>query len=72
LPDPVEPELRNEAREALAALARLPDRQRRPMTLKVAGHSYQEIGRELGWSYTQVNRHLTRARKRLKSHAEAA
>jgi hypothetical protein len=24
------------------------------MALKVAGHSYGEIARELGWSYTQA------------------
>lgn len=73
VPDPIDSESRRDLTEraefALRALAALPERQRRPMTLKVVGHSYQEIGRELGWSYTQVNRHLTRARKRL---AEAA
>ena len=69
VPDPIDAESRRDLTEraefALRSLAGLPERQRRPMALKVAGHSYQEIERELGWSYTQVNRHLTRARKRL-------
>ena len=70
VPDPIETAegraLRERAREALVAVAELPERQRRPMALKVAGLTYQEIQRELGWSYTQVNRHLTRARRRLR------
>ena len=72
-PDPIEThvgrELRERAREALVAVAELPERQRRPMALKVAGLTYQEIQRELGWSYSQVNRHLTRARRRLREVA---
>lgn len=74
--DPIDAESRRELTEraefALRSLAGLPERQRRPMALKVAGHSYREIECELGWSYTQVNRYLTRARKRLESCAESA
>lgn len=63
--DPVSLELRLEAREALRALACLPERQRRPMTLKLAGYSYKEICALTGRSYTNVNKHLTRARAAL-------
>ena len=54
-----------EAREALAILANLPERQRTDLTLLVAGFSYAEI-RELtgGRTYTNVNKHLARARAR--------
>ncbi len=55
--------------DALRALAALPDRQRRVLARKVAGLSYHEIGADLGWSYTQVNRHLTRARRSLREAA---
>lgn len=59
------------AREALRALASLPDKQRRYLALKVAGYSYREICALTGASYTNVNRHLTRARARLrKARAE--
>jgi len=56
-----------EARRALRALASLPDRQRRYATLKALGFSYDEV-RQLagGVTYTNVNRHLTRARARLR------
>lgn len=64
-------ELARAAREALISVARLPDRQRRPFELKLAGYSYAEIQAELGWSYSQVNRHLVRARRRLRERARA-
>lgn len=54
------------AREALRALASLPDRQRRYLALKVAGYSYREICALTGASYSSVNRHLTRARARVR------
>lgn len=60
--DPVSLELRLEAREALQALACLPERQRRPMALQLAGYSYREICELTGRSYTNVNKHLGRAR----------
>jgi RNA polymerase sigma factor (sigma-70 family) len=59
-------EQRLDAREALRALAALPDRQRRALQRKVAGLSYQEIAAEQDSSTTAVNRHLTRARRRLR------
>ncbi len=65
--DPIDDEERRElagrAHEALLALATLPERQRLVLQRKVAGLSYREIAAELGWSYTQVNRHLVRARQ---------
>lgn len=60
-------ELQLEARRALRALAELPDRQRECLTLKAAGFSYDEI-RELagGVTLTNVNKHLVRARRRMR------
>jgi RNA polymerase sigma factor (sigma-70 family) len=59
------------AREALRTLASLPDKQRRYLALKVAGYSYREICALTGASYTNVNKHLTRARACV-AHARAA
>jgi RNA polymerase sigma factor (sigma-70 family) len=56
-----------EALEALAALAGLPERKRRFLTLKVAGHSYDEIAAHLGVTYTNVNRQLVRARSAVRA-----
>lgn len=47
--------------EALHALK--PD-EARALLLKAEGHSYQEIGRRFGWSYTKVNRSITEGRAR--------
>lgn len=69
LPALAEDELdrRLEARRALRALAALPDRQRQFVVWRAAGHSYGEI-RELagGATYTNVNKHLARGRRRLR------
>ncbi len=56
-----------EARRALRRLAELPERQRQDLTLRVAGFSYTEI-REItgGRTYTNVNKHLTKARARIR------
>lgn len=59
------------AREALRALASLPENQRRYLALKVAGHSYREICVLTGASYTNVNKHLTRARARVREQRAA-
>lgn len=56
-----------EARLALAALAGLRERERRYMALRVAGYSYKEICSRCGVTYTNVNRHLTRARAKLRA-----
>ena len=47
--------------EALRALK--PD-ERRALMLKAQGYSYDEIGRQLGWTYTKVNRSITEGRRR--------
>ncbi len=54
------------AREALRVLASLPGTQRRYLALKVAGYSYREICALTGASYTNVNKHLMRARARVR------
>jgi RNA polymerase sigma factor (sigma-70 family) len=54
------------AREALRALADLPDRQRDLVSRKVAGYSYDEIGEQTGDSFRTVERQLVRARKKLR------
>jgi DNA-directed RNA polymerase specialized sigma24 family protein len=50
------------AREALATLAALPERQRRYLALFVAGYSYVEITQLCDATMTNVNKHLVRAR----------
>jgi RNA polymerase sigma factor (sigma-70 family) len=57
-----------EALEALRALAGLPDRQRRDLALFVAGYKYREIAQLTGGrTYTNVNKHLTKARTAIRS-----
>jgi RNA polymerase sigma factor (sigma-70 family) len=69
---PVDVELASEARDALRALAGLRWLRRRVLALKAAGYSYEEIGEVLGVTYTNVNRHLTRARTELNELRRAA
>jgi RNA polymerase sigma factor (sigma-70 family) len=54
------------ARDALALLASLPERQRRYLTLLVAGHSHDEIVRHCRTTQTNVTKHLGRARRHLR------
>lgn len=61
-----------EARRALRALAALPERQRRYALLKTAGLSYREIAEAQDVTYTNVNKHLAKASRRLKAAAEHA
>lgn len=61
-------EQRERAREALSVVAGLPVRQRRFLALKASGHSYDEIRALTGASYTNVNKHLTRARDNVRAH----
>jgi RNA polymerase sigma factor (sigma-70 family) len=57
-----------EARDALRAVAQLPERQRRDLTLLVAGYSYREIAQMTGGrSYNNVNKHLLKARRRIRT-----
>lgn len=55
-----------ESHEAREIIAQLPERQRKVKTLQVLGFSYEEIAEALGWTYTAVNRHITRANKRIR------
>jgi DNA-directed RNA polymerase specialized sigma24 family protein len=56
-----------EARRALRRLAELPERQRQDLSLRVAGFSYREIGEIIGGrTYTNVNKHLHKARARIR------
>jgi len=63
--DPAQDATRERAREALEALAGLPERQRRLLALKAAGYSYDEIAAIEGISWRTVDRQLRRARARL-------
>ena len=66
VPAPVSMDHELAAREALRALAALRPRERRYLALKIGGHSYREIQQICGGrSYTNVNKHLVRARARL-------
>jgi len=62
---PVHDGVRERAREALEAVAALPERQRRLLCLKAAGYSYTEIAALEGVSTRVVDRHLRRARARV-------
>jgi DNA-directed RNA polymerase specialized sigma24 family protein len=56
-----------EARRALERLAELPPHQRRDLALRVAGFTYREICKITGGrSYTNVNKHLRKARARIR------
>ncbi len=60
------------AKRALQVLAQLPERQRRYLALKVAGYRYDEIVDLTGVTYTNVNKHLTRARASVRAAQDAA
>jgi len=60
--DPHTLELAIEARQTLGILAALGDNQRETLALAAAGHSYAEIQRIRGVTYTNVNRHMTEGR----------
>lgn len=70
--DPVDPDTHLEARGALSLLASLRPRQRDYLSLLVAGYTYQEIVRLTGATYTNVNKHLSRARASVRAEREAA
>jgi DNA-directed RNA polymerase specialized sigma24 family protein len=56
-----------EARKALEILAALPERQRTDLILLVAGFSYLEIAERTGGrTYTNVNKHIAKARPRVR------
>jgi DNA-directed RNA polymerase specialized sigma24 family protein len=63
-----------EARCALRSIAELPDTQKRDLALLIGGYSYREIAQRGGRprSVNNVNKHLTKARARLRAHDLAA
>ena len=64
-------ELVLEAREALEHTAALTEQQVRIFSLHIAGLSYDEICAATGYSRTQVNRHIVRARAQLRERRRA-
>ncbi len=64
--DDHDPDSHLEALRALRALASLPERERRYLALLVAGYRYREIVALTGATYTNVNKHLVRARARVR------
>lgn len=56
-----------DARDALHAVAQLPDRQRRYLTLAASGHTHPEIATATGATQTNVRKHLKLARTNLKA-----
>jgi len=67
-------ELMLEARATLTHIAALPERQRHDLVLLIGGFSYQEIAQTGGRprSLNNVNKHLTKARTRLRALDAAA
>ena len=59
-----------EVREALEHIAELSAQQVRIFSLHVAGLSYDEICAATGYSWTQVNRHMARARWRVRARRD--
>lgn len=55
-----------QAREDLRLLDQLTPKQAEMMRLHAAGLDYNEIAERLGVTYTNVNKHLTKARKKLR------
>jgi RNA polymerase sigma-70 factor, ECF subfamily len=57
-----------DAREALATLARLPQRQREDLALAAAGFSYEEIGELTGRTFNTVRKNVDKARVRVRQY----
>jgi RNA polymerase sigma factor (sigma-70 family) len=72
IPGGADTEERVEAKQALGVLAELPDKQRRYLTLAVGGYGYDEIARATGATYTNVNKHLSRAHANVREARLAA
>jgi DNA-directed RNA polymerase specialized sigma24 family protein len=72
VPDPRDLDLQLRAKEALHLVAALPERQRLYLGLLAGGHRYEDIMRVTGASYTNVNKHLSRARAGIRTAQEAA
>ena len=72
IPGSADTERRLEAERALRVLAALPEKQRRYFALHVGGYRYEEIMQVTGATYTNVNKHLTRAREKVRAARQAA
>jgi RNA polymerase sigma factor (sigma-70 family) len=72
IPGSADTERRLEAERALRVLAALPEKQRRYHALHVGGFRYDEIVEVTGATYTNVNKHLTRARASVRRARQAA
>ena len=72
IPGPADTERELEAQHALRVLAELPEKQRRYFALHVGGLRYEEIMEVTGATYTNVNKHLTRARASVRKARQAA
>jgi RNA polymerase sigma factor (sigma-70 family) len=59
-----------EVREAFEHIAELSAQQVRIFSLHVAGLTYDEICEATGYSWTQVNRHMVRARSRVRARRD--
>jgi RNA polymerase sigma factor (sigma-70 family) len=72
IPGPADTERELEAKRALVVLAELPEKQRRYLALHIGGFRYEEIMEVTGATYTNVNKHLTRARASVRRARQAA
>ena len=72
IPGSADTERELEAQHALRVLAALPEKQRRYFALNVGGYRYEEIMEVTGATYTNVNKHLTRARAKVRAARQAA
>ena len=72
VPGSADTERELEAQHALRVLAALPEKQRRYFALNVGGYRYEEIVQVTGATYTNVNKHLARARDNVRAAREAA
>lgn len=62
-PAPEQAELMERLQQGAEALGRLKPQEVRALTLRAEGHSYEEIARICGWTYTKVNRCLSEGRR---------
>jgi RNA polymerase sigma factor (sigma-70 family) len=62
-PAPEQAELLERLQMGAEALRRLKPQEVRALTLRAEGHSYDEIARICGWTYTKVNRCLSEGRR---------
>jgi len=56
-------ESREQVAQGAAVLSELKPQERMALLLQAEGHSYSDISRRMGWTYTKVNRCLTEGRR---------